>query len=94
MRIRLEREVAEPIRPGSRFTGWGRTRNWFFGFSLLTLCYLAAPDALWACPNCKNAFRAGVDRAYAASILFMLGMPFALLGAWGLAILRMIRRRV
>lgn len=93
MRIRLEREVAEPIRPQWRFTGWGRTRNWFVGFALLAVCYLAAPGELWGCPNCKNAFRAGVDRAYAASILFMLGMPFALLGAWGLAILRMIRRR-
>ena len=60
---------------------------------LLMVLALAGPGELAACPNCKNAFRAGVDRAYAASILFMLGMPFALLGAWGLAILRMIRRR-
>ena len=72
-------------------------RNWNFRLggmlALLVALYLAAPGELLACPNCKNAFRAGVDRAYAASILFMLGMPFALLGAWGLAILRMLRRR-
>ncbi len=54
---------------------------------------LMTPGEAWACPNCKQAFRAGVDRAYAASILFLLGMPFALLSAWGVAIFRMIRRR-
>lgn len=56
---------------------------------LLAVC----PGELLACPNCKNAFRAGVERAYAASILFLLGMPFALLGAWGVAIYRLLRRR-
>jgi hypothetical protein len=56
---------------------------------LLAVC----PGELWACPNCKNAFRAGVERAYAASILFLLGMPFALLGGWGVAIYRLLRRR-
>ena len=51
------------------------------------------PGELFACPNCKNAFRAGVERAYAASILFMLGVPFAVLGGWGIAIYRLVRRR-
>jgi len=61
---------------------------------LAILMLAACPGELWACPNCKNAFRAGVERAYAASILFMLGMPFPLLGAWGVAIYRLLRRRV
>jgi len=57
------------------------------------LLLAACPGELWACPNCKNAFRAGVERAYAASILLLLGMPFALLGGWGVAIYRLLRRR-
>lgn len=94
MRICREREISGRTDLGWRLTDSGRRCNWLGVFALLILCYLAAPAELWACPNCKNAFRAGVDRAYAASILFMLGMPFALLSAWGWAIFRLLRRRV
>ena len=59
------------------------------GILLLVVC----PGELLACPNCKNAFRAGVEKAYAASILFLLGVPFALLGGWGVAIYRLLHRR-
>ncbi len=72
------------VRP--RSTAWSAILLLAVGLMLLT------PGEAWACPNCKQAFRAGVERAYAASILFLLGMPFALLGAWGVAVYRMIRR--
>lgn len=69
-----------------------RSRAWLAILLLAVGFMLLSPGEAWACPNCKQAFRAGVERAYAASILFLLGMPFALLGAWGLAIFRMLRR--
>jgi hypothetical protein len=79
-----------------RVSGLGNlSLNWRVGgiAFLLLAFYSTCPGEVMACPNCKNALRAGVDRAYAASILFMLGMPFALLGAWGWAIFRMLRGR-
>jgi len=73
-----------------RPNGW---KTFALAGCLAIFLLLACPGELLACPNCKNGFRAGVERAYAASILFLLGMPFALLGAWGVAIYRLLRRR-
>jgi hypothetical protein len=70
-----------------------RARSLLLAGCLAVLLLAVCPGELWACPNCKNAFRVGVERAYAASILFLLGMPFALLGGWGVAIYRLLRRR-
>jgi hypothetical protein len=48
---------------------------------------ILAPPA-WACPNCKDNFAAqgpngqNLARGFYWSILFMMGMPFALLGGF------------
>lgn len=78
---------------GKRKTTLAGTGRLVWAGLLVALLLLAAPAELLGCPNCKNALRAGVERAYAASILFLLGVPFALLGAWGVAIHRLVRRR-
>lgn len=85
--------MLKPKNKSSRLAN-GLFRNRLVWAVLLALIGVAwLPGELSACPNCKNAFRAGVERAYAASILFMLGVPFAVLGGWGIAIYRLLRRR-
>lgn len=49
-----------------------------------------------ACPSCKNANETDTRRptAYMYSILFMLGMPAAVFGCFGVAFYRMSRREM
>ncbi|HRE99696.1 MAG TPA: hypothetical protein PLI18_04200 [Pirellulaceae bacterium] len=83
-------------------TGMQRTRRSVSrsGIALLvavTIAMLLLPiDPAAACPTCKDqlaAGSAGLARGFYWSILFMLGMPASILGAWAFAIWRLCRRR-
>lgn len=56
------------------------------------LIVLLTADSVWACPNCKDNLSGDSATAFAASILFMMSMPFAIFGGWIVAILRLRRR--
>lgn len=60
-----------------------------------TLAVLLTADAAWACPMCKAAAEADprLPRAFMASILFMLAMPFTLLTCFGVGFYRLSKRR-
>lgn len=48
-----------------------------------------------ACPTCKDALHTeheGVAKGYYWSILFLMGMPFAIFAGWGIYIYRAVRR--
>lgn len=62
---------------------------------MLTLAVLLTADAAWACPMCKAAAEADprLPRAFMASILFMLAMPFTLLTCFGVGFYRLSKRR-
>ena len=53
-----------------------------------------------ACPNCKEAVSAqpsdsaGMARGYNLSVVFMLAVPFTLLGAGSFAVARAVKRGV
>jgi hypothetical protein len=57
---------------------------------------LVVAASVEACPNCKEALAAndptqsGVVKGYFYSILFMLGMPFALLGCFSIYMYRQV----
>lgn len=61
----------------------------------VTLGVLLTADAAWACPMCKAAAEADprLPRAFMASILFMLAMPFTLLTCFGVGFYRLSKRR-
>jgi hypothetical protein len=47
---------------------------------------LSVADAAWACPSCKeslSASQANLARGFYYSILFMMSMPFLILGGIG-----------
>ncbi len=57
---------------------------------LICLMQLALPNVLLACPTCKFGLHVdGTAAAYAISILFMMGMPFVILGCWVTTIVRL-----
>ncbi len=69
------------------------------GVTLLAfLIVVLTASAVWACPNCKEALaandvaRTGVVKGYFYSILFMMGMPFALLTGFGAHMYRLTRK--
>ena len=72
------------------------TRTAFLGLAL-TLGF-ACPAS--ACPNCKEAVAAqpeeaaNMARGYNLSVLFMVSMPFTLLGAGALMVARGVKRGV
>jgi hypothetical protein len=47
---------------------------------LLFGCACLAPQIALACPGCKDSLNANYAAAYGASIIFMLSMPFLILG--------------
>jgi hypothetical protein len=59
------------------------------------LAVILTTDAAWACPMCKAAAEADprLPRAFMASILFMLAMPFTLLTCFGIGFYRLSKRR-
>jgi hypothetical protein len=63
------------------------------GTAMLGYCSLAV-----ACPSCKQALSADgsqgdVGRGIYYSILFMMSMPFAIVGAWAGLIYRAVKRQ-
>jgi len=60
--------------------------------------WLGAVGVTSACPNCKEALAAQTGDAarlkdgYFYSILFMMGMPFLLLGTGSLMVVRAVKR--
>lgn len=60
----------------------------------VAVAVLLTVDAAWACPMCKAAAEADprLPRAFMASILFMLSMPFALTAVFGVAFYRLSKR--
>ena len=64
---------------------------------VLALGAAIAPEAALACPNCKDAVAdtdtglTGVARGYGISILFMISLPFSLLGFLGFILWRASR---
>ena len=54
---------------------------------------LVIPVAAQACPSCVEALKgSGVGRGFNASILFLLGMPFVLVGSIGGGLFFYLRR--
>jgi len=59
---------------------------------------LVTTSAATACPNCKEAVAAqpseaaGMARGYNYSVLFMVAMPFTLLGAGAFMVTRAVKR--
>ncbi len=52
------------------------------------------PAVADACPNCKNNLGANHQAmGFAISIVFMMGMPFAIFAGWCLTIWRLIKKR-
>ena len=66
-------------------------------FAVCTIMMLAATD-LWACPTCKDGIAENdpISQSTAAgyyySILFMMAMPFVIIGTFGSAAYFSIRR--
>ena len=56
---------------------------------LLTL--LCNPADAIACPTCKDGLADHTALGYAISILFMMGMPFLILGFWTVTAIRLRR---
>ena len=65
---------------------------------LLVVCLLVVVGVAEACPGCKDALaendpdQARVVRGYFWSILFMMGMPFAIFGTIGTYLYLEVRR--
>jgi hypothetical protein len=59
---------------------------------------LLAASVVQACPNCKEALAANSEgggdlvRGYFYSILFMMGMPFTILGAFSFSMYRAVKK--
>ncbi|MCH2177965.1 MAG: hypothetical protein MK106_04095 [Mariniblastus sp.] len=56
------------------------------------VCFLTLAlfcDVATACPTCKEGMHNQSASAFAMSILFMMSMPFLILGGWVFAIYRM-----
>lgn len=70
--------------------------KWLPGMLTLSLVALAA-SAAWACPNCKDALAnseggGDVVRGYFYSILFMMSMPFTILGVFSFSMYRAVKK--
>ena len=59
---------------------------------MFVLSVLLLVDSACACPKCKDNLNGDSATAFAASILFMMSMPFAIFGGWIVTILRLRRR--
>lgn len=70
----------------------GYRRLLWAGMSVCLFVLMA--DVAIACPNCKDTLAEQGGRlqyAYAFSIALMIGAPFGILSAWGVAVYRMFR---
>jgi hypothetical protein len=75
-------------------------RNWASRialFLLLAAVFFCAAGIANACPTCKDAVaandpeHAGIVKGYFYSILFMMGMPYALITCFGLYMWRQVK---
>lgn len=62
-------------------------------YAAALLLVLGAPSWAWACPTCKDGLSDNYVSAYAFSILFMMIVPYVLLGGFFLYILVCYLRR-
>ena len=60
----------------------------------VALAVIALDDVAFACPMCKAAAESDprLPKAFLASILFMLAMPFTLLTAFGIGFYRLSKK--
>ncbi|MDR3621388.1 MAG: hypothetical protein P4L85_18700 [Paludisphaera borealis] len=76
---------------------WIRRRAWFSICVASLAVALAIPGEASACPNCKEAVSAqpaDVARmadGYNWSVMFMIGVPFTMLGAGAFAVRRAVK---
>ena len=67
-------------------------------FVLLLAVFFCAANIASACPTCKDAVaandpeHAGIVKGYFYSILFMMGMPYAIITCFGLYMWRQVKR--
>lgn len=62
-------------------------------YAAALLLVLGAPSWAWACPTCKDGLSDNYVSAYAFSILFMMIVPYVLLGGFFLYIVVCYLRR-
>ena len=76
-----------------------RTRILLACFTVALLTLSALPEAAWACPNCKEAYMdtgggaSPIASGFNASIVFMMIMPFVVMGLFALRIWIAMRRK-
>lgn len=61
--------------------------------SVLTLFVLAIPIMAQACPGCAEAANESLARGFNNSILFLMAMPFTIVGGVALCLVVMHRRQ-
>jgi len=62
-------------------------------FAFIIALFFCLVSTAEACPTCKEAIHQnGSGTAYAASILFMMSMPFAIMAFWTILILNLRAR--
>ena len=68
-------------------------RFWAFWLALAPLVVLLCPGVADACPNCKDGlYENYLAMAFGCSVLFMLAMPFSIMGAWLIYFLRVAKQ--
>ena len=76
----------------------GRLSRVLRGIALGLLIVAATADQAWACPNCKEAVSASEQEVasssegYNWSVVFMLCVPFSMLGTGMLIVRRAVKR--
>lgn len=94
MRARLPKLVANAVISRTR---WRRAAHLLLSAAVLSIVMLAATDA-WACPMCKAALGSSgrnhgdLVGGFFWSILFMLSMPFLILGGLSAYMYRLVRQ--
>ncbi len=61
----------------------------FIALIILIGCQFIGTESVQACPTCKDGLSSGLAFGYAFSILFMMGMPFAIFSFWAITIVRL-----
>ena len=75
----------------SRQMRWsGATRCFWIMFVMLFLLHW--PNVANGCPNCKEGlYENYLALAFGVSVLFMMAMPFGILGAWAIYFVRITK---
>ena len=73
-------------------------RNRLLGIGVATLLMVLGGNRAWACPNCKEAVAledeevANLSTGYNWSVIFMLSVPFSMIGTGALLVRRAASR--